>query len=105
MNNLPFEMLEEQNKQRKEKIKLIQKYKYKLKFSVISFLFFTILTGYTFFVIINVVGIVLSIFFGIISLIFIQQIIQSYNYLEFYKNNYKFMESVYSILKDKHNLD
>ena len=100
MNILPFEMREEQDKQRQEKIDLINKFKDKLKFSVISLLFFTAITAYTFFMLIDIAGFILPVFFGVISLVFIQQVIRSYNYLEFHKNNYMFMESVYSVLKD-----
>lgn len=100
MNILPFEMREEQDKQRQEKIELINKFQDKLKFSVISLLFFTALTAYTFFIPIDVVGFILPVFFGVISLVFIQQVIRSYNYLEFHKNNFMFMESVYNVLKD-----
>jgi len=105
MKNLPFEMREEQDKQRQEKIELINKFQDKLKFSVISLLFFIGLTGYTFFVPINITGFILPILFGAISLVFIQQVIRSHNYLEFHKNNYMFMESVYNVLENDSNKD
>ena len=100
MNILPFEMREEQDKQRQEKIELINKFQEKLKFSVISLLFFTALTAYSIFMLVDITGFILPILFGVISLVFIQQVIRSYNYLEFHKNNYMFMESVYNVLKD-----
>ena len=99
MNSLTSEMKEEQEKQRKEKLELIKKFQEKLKFSVVSLVFFIILTGYTLFVPIIFIGAILPILFGATSIIFIQQIIRSYNYLEFYKNNYSFMESVYNIVE------
>ena len=103
MNILPFEMREEQDKQRKEKLELIHKFQDKLKFSIVSLVFFVALTGYTFFVPIIFTGVILPILFGAISLVFVQQVIRSYNYLEFYKNNYSFMESVYNIVEEDFN--
>ena len=81
MNILPFEMREEQDKQRQEKIELINKFQEKLKFSVISLLFFTALTAYSLFILVDITGFILPILFGVISLVFIQQVIRSYNYL------------------------
>ena len=96
-------MREEQDKQRQEKIELINKFQEKLKFSVISLLFFTALTVYSLFILVDITGFILPTLFGVISLVFIQQVIRSYNYLEFYKNNYSFMESVYNIVEEDFN--
>jgi hypothetical protein len=84
--------------QRQNKINLVLKYKSKLNFSIVSLMFFLSVTLYTFFF--SILGIILPIVFGIISLVFIQQTIYSYNYLKFHKNNYNFMESVYKSLID-----
>lgn len=104
MKSLPLEMREEQDKQRKEKLELINKFQEKLKFSTISLLFFTALTAYTFFVPTGIISIVLPILFGAASLVFIQQTIRSYNYLDFHKSSYSFMENVYDILEDNSKL-
>ena len=104
MKSLSLEMREEQDKQRQEKLELINKFQEKLKFSTISLLFFIALTAYTFFVPTGIISIVLPIFFGSASLVFIQQTILSYNYLYFHKSSYSFMENVYDILEDNSKL-
>ena len=104
MKSLPLEMREEQDKQRQEKLELINKFQEKLRFSTVSLLFFTVLTVYTFFAPFGIASIVLPILFGATSLVFIQQVIRSYNYLDFHKSNYNFMESVYDILEDNSEL-
>jgi hypothetical protein len=104
MKSLPLEMREEQDKQRKEKLEIINKFQEKLKFSIISLLFFVALTAYTFFVPNGIISVVLPILFGVASLVFIQQTIRSYNYLDFHKSSYSFMENVYDILEDNSEL-
>jgi len=99
MNLLPINMREVQDEQRQEKINLIHKYQDKLNFSAISLVFFIAATAYTFLVPI-LGGIVVPILFGAIALVFIQQTIRSYNYREFHKNNYKFMEGAYKAVED-----
>lgn len=99
MNLLPIEMREVQNGQRQEKINLIHKYQDKLNFSAISLAFFLAVTAYTLFVP-TVGGIVTPIITGVIALVFVQQTIRSYNYREFHKNNYKFMEGAYEAIED-----
>ena len=74
----------------KNKLKEIQSmvdtYNSKLVFSVISFLFFTALFTYTLFVTIFPTF-VPYIFLGV-AIVFIQQIIRSYNYKRFYEISY-----------------
>lgn len=86
------------NKQRQKKVDLIKKYQNKLNFSIISLIFFLIMTAYTFFV--PLLGVIAPIVFGLTSLVFIQQTIRSYNYKKFHTNNYNFMESVYEGVED-----
>ena len=100
MNIMPAEMREVQDSQRQEKINLIHKYQDKLNFSVISLLFFVAATLFTTVSPLLGTGIVLPIIFGIISLVFIQQTIRSYNYREFHKNNYKFMVGAYEAIQE-----
>jgi hypothetical protein len=97
MNLLPIEMREVQDKQRQAKLDLIYKYQSKLEFSAISLLFFTVLALYTFFVP-TVGGIIVPIVAGAVALVFVQQTIRSYNYREFYKNGYRFMEGAYKAI-------
>jgi|TARA_R110000868_G_scaffold368302_1_gene631391 hypothetical protein len=96
MENL--ETIQLKKEQRQNKINLVSKYKSKLNFSIISLIFFLLITLYTFFV--PLLGIIPPIVFGLISLVFIQQTILSYNYLKFHTNNYWFMESVYKSVED-----
>jgi hypothetical protein len=96
MENLKTIQLKKE--QRQEKINLIQKYQSKLNFSVISLIFFLIMTSYAFFF--PFLGIITPIIFGLISLVFVQRTILSYNYLKFHTNNYWFMESVYKSVED-----
>ena len=74
----------------KNKLKEIQSmvdtYNSKLVFSVISFLFFTALFTYTLFVTV-IPTFVPYIFLGV-AIVFIQQIIRSYNYKRFYEISY-----------------
>jgi hypothetical protein len=97
MNLLPIEMREVQNNQRQEKLDLIYKYQSKLEFSAISLAFFIVVGLYTFFVP-TFGGIVTPIIAGIAALVFVQQTIRSYNYREFYKNGYRFMEGAYKAI-------
>lgn len=99
MNLLPIEMREVQDKQRQDKINLIHKYQDKLNFSAISLLFFLVATAWTFFMPIAETGLTLLIIFAAASLVFIQQTIRSYNYREFHKNNYRFMEGAYDVIE------
>ena len=98
MNLLPIEMRETQEQQRQAKLDLIHKFQDKLNFSAISLVFFLALATYLFFV--PVAGIAGPIVCGVIALVFIQQTIRSYNYREFHKNNYKFMEGAYKAIED-----
>jgi len=98
MNLLPIEMREVQDEQRKEKIDLIHKFQDKLNFSVISLVFFAAITAYTLFI--PTLGMVVPIITGALALVFIQQTIRSYNYREFHKNSYKFMEGAYTAIED-----
>jgi hypothetical protein len=74
----------------KNKLKEIQSmvdtYNSKLVFSVISFLFFAALFTYTLFVTV-IPTFVPYIFLGV-AIVFIQQIIRSYNYKRFYEISY-----------------
>jgi len=96
MENLKTIQLKKE--QRQDKINLVLKYKSKLKFSIISLIFFLAITLYTFFL--PLLGIIPPILFGLILLVFIQQTILSYNYLKFHTNSYWFMESVYKSVED-----
>jgi len=100
MNLLSFEAREVQEKQRLENLTLIQKFQEKLKFSIISFIFFIIITMCLIFNPTLYTGIVLPILSSLVSLFFVQQIIRSYNYREFHKNNYKFMEGAYKAIEE-----
>jgi fatty acid desaturase len=100
MNLLPIEMRQVQDEQRQEKIALIHKFQDKLNFSVASLVFFLAVTAYTFFVPLAGIGMVAPILAGIVSLVFIQQTIRSYNYREFHKNNYRFMEGAYEAIEE-----
>ena len=99
MNLLPVEMREVQDEQRQDKINLIHKYQDKLNFSVISLLFFLAATVCTFLMPIAETGVTFPIIFGVASLVFVQQTIRSYNYREFHKNNYRFMEGAYDAIE------
>lgn len=70
----------------KELSELVDKYNSKLNFSVVSLLFFTFVLIFclsnSFF------PIVTSLVLGLIILVFIQQIIRSYNYKRFYEISY-----------------
>ena len=70
----------------KEILSMVDTYNSKLVFSVISFLFFTALFTYTLFVTIFPTF-VPYIFLGV-AIVFIQQIIRSYNYKRFYEISY-----------------
>jgi hypothetical protein len=74
----------------KNKLKEIQSmvdtYKSKLVFSVISFLFFTALFTYTLFV--DMIPTFVPYIFLGVAIVFIQQIIRSYNYKRFYEISY-----------------
>jgi hypothetical protein len=69
-----------------ELIELVKIYKYKLEFSIVSFIFFLSMTLFCFFS--SVIPYYFSILFGIVSIVFIQQIIRSYNYKRFYEIYY-----------------
>ena len=97
MNLLPIEMRDVQKEQRMEKIAMIHKYQAKLEFSAISLAFFLAVAAYTFFV--PALGIVAPIVSGLVALVFVQQTIRSYNYREFHKNNYRFMEGAYKAVE------
>ena len=74
----------------KNKLKEIQSmvdtYNSKLVFSVISFLFFTSLFVYTLFM--SMIPTFVSYIFLGVAIVFIQQIIRSYNYKRFYEISY-----------------
>jgi uncharacterized membrane protein YjjP (DUF1212 family) len=74
----------------KNKLKEIQSmvdtYNSKLVFSVISFLFFTALFTYTLFV--DMIPTFVPYIFLGVAIVFIQQIIRSYNYKRFYEISY-----------------
>ena len=76
----------ETNDKLKEIKSMVDTYNSKLVFSVISFLFFTTLFIYTLFVTIFPTF-VPYIFLGV-AIVFIQQIIRSYNYKRFYEISY-----------------
>jgi hypothetical protein len=84
----------------KNKLKEIQSmvdtYKSKLVFSVISFLFFTALFTYTLFV--DMIPTFVPYIFLGVAIVFIQQIIRSYNYKRFYEisyNAYKMIDEMF----------
>lgn len=74
------------NNKLKEIQSMVDTYNSKLVFSVISFLFFTALFTYTSFVTV-IPTFVPYIFLGV-AIVFIQQIIRSYNYKRFYEISY-----------------
>ena len=76
----------ETNNKLKEIQSMVDTYNSKLVFSVISFLFFTALFTYTLFVTV-IPTFVPYIFLGV-AIVFIQQIIRSYNYKRFYEISY-----------------
>lgn len=99
MNLLPIEMRQVQDEQRQEKIDLIHKFQDKLNFSLISLVFFTAVALYSFFMP-TIGGMITPIIAGVVALVFAQQSIRSYNYREFHKNSYKFMEGAYKAIED-----
>jgi uncharacterized membrane protein YjjP (DUF1212 family) len=76
----------ETNDKLKEIQSMVDTYKSKLVFSVISFLFFTALFTYTLFV--DMIPTFVSYIFLGVAIVFIQQIIRSYNYKRFYEISY-----------------
>lgn len=76
----------ETNEKLKEIQSMVNTYNSKLVFSVISFLFFTTLFVYTLFV--TMFPTFVPYIFLSVSIVFIQQIIQSYNYKRFYEISY-----------------
>jgi hypothetical protein len=76
----------ETNDKLKEIQSMVDTYKSKLVFSVISFLFFTLLFVYTLFV--TMFPTFVPYIFLSVAIVFIQQIIQSYNYKRFYEISY-----------------
>jgi len=98
MNLLPIYMREVLDNQRQEKLDLIYKYQGKLEFSAISLAFFVAISLYTLFVP-TLGGVIIPIVAGACALVFIQQTIRSYNYREFHKNNYRFMEGAYKAVE------
>jgi hypothetical protein len=77
----------ETNEQKLKRLsELVEKYNSKLNFSIVSFIFFTFM--FAFCLISSQFPIVFSIVFGLAILIFIQQIIRSYNYKRFYEIYY-----------------
>jgi len=76
----------------------VEKFKYKLRFSINSFVFFL---SMMFIHMMNpVFGSFVTIGFGIASLVFIQQIIRSYNYLKFYKMSYNAYVIMHEVIED-----
>ena len=80
------------NNKLKEIQSMVDTYNSKLVFSVISFLFFTALFTYTSFVTV-IPTFVPYIFLGV-AIVFIQQIIRSYNYKRFYEISYNANEMI-----------
>jgi uncharacterized membrane protein YjjP (DUF1212 family) len=74
------------NEKLKEIQSMVNTYNSKLVFSVISFLFFTSLFVYTLFV--TMFPTFVPYIFLSVAIVFIQQIIQSYNYKRFYEISY-----------------
>jgi len=69
-----------------ELVKLVRIYKSKLEFSIRSLVFFFSMTLFCFFS--SVIPYYFSVVFGLVSVVFIQQIIRSYNYKRFYEISY-----------------
>jgi hypothetical protein len=77
----------ETNEQKLKRLsELVEKYNSKLNFSIVSFIFFTFIT--IFCSLNESFPITTTLIFGLISLVFIQQMIRSYNYKKFFETYY-----------------
>jgi hypothetical protein len=85
--------MDSKEKKLKEISDKIKSYDNKIKFSTISLVFFITMT------VVHSINPVFGIFttygFGIISVVFIQQIIRSYNYVKFYEVSYNAHKILY----------
>jgi hypothetical protein len=82
----------EKNDKLKKIQSMVDTYNSKLVFSVISFLFFTALFTYTLFV--DMIPTFVPYISLGVSIVFIQQIIRSYNYKRFYEISYNANEMI-----------
>jgi hypothetical protein len=87
--------METRDKKIKEINEKLESYNKKIKFSIVSLIFFIFM--FITYIINPVFGSVVTYIFGIITVVFAQQTIQSYNYIKFYKMSY----NAHVILYDK----
>ena len=89
--------MDSKEKKLKEISDKIKSYDNKIKFSTISLVFFITMT------VVHSMNPVFGIFttygFGIVSIVFIQQIIHSYNYIKFYELSYNAHKILYNTFK------
>jgi hypothetical protein len=89
--------MDSKEKKLKEISDKIKSYDNKIKFSTISLVFFITMT------VVHSMNPVFGIFttygFGIVSVVFIQQIIHSYNYIKFYELSYNAHKILYNTFK------
>jgi len=89
--------MDSKEKKLKEINDKIGSYNDKIKFSIISLVFFITMT------VVHSMNPVFGIFttygFGIVSVVFIQQIIRSYNYVKFYEVSYNAHKILYDTYK------
>jgi hypothetical protein len=96
-----IELKEKKEKQLYEQELVVESWRSKLKFSVISLLFFTIIS--VIYGLNPFIGVIPTIIFITLGVIFIQQTIRSYNYLRFSETNYNATVLIHKMVDDINN--